>query len=552
MKEKLLLFILLLSISLAFGQKRVIDSLNQLMRNTNNDTMRLVISERLSFEWLNSNSDSSLLYADLYLKLSEKLEYRLNEADALRLAAFNYTYTGNYPRALEKLYRALKTCPDKREDNKFLSSEYLSMQYVPNHLHVYEKYKLYILANIHYNFWLLYWINGSNEGIKHEQICSRIAKQIGADELIAGSYANKGSNSEDNPDSLLYNSHLAYDLLLNVPNTKLLGPFAEIIAHAYHLKGDRENMFKYLQLGLHHNLICGNIRNSGWTYIKFSLYYQQEGNTDSSIYYAQKALSVAKKGHYPDIEMKAIELIADTYKNLHQRDSSYKYLELLVEVKNKTVSAESIRQFENVQTNQQLQEMELLSAKEKYQNRIKLYGLLTGLLAVLIFAIVLVRNNRQKKKANTLLEKQKEEIKTQKNKAEKAFSELQLTQAQLIQNEKMASLGELTAGIAHEIQNPLNFVNNFSEVSNELIVEMNEELDKGEIEEAKAIASDIKQNLEKINHHGKRAGDIVKGMLQHSRTSSGKKEPTDINALADEYLRLAYHGLRAKDKSFQC
>ncbi|HKI88365.1 MAG TPA: ATP-binding protein, partial [Draconibacterium sp.] len=123
-------------------------------------------------------------------------------------------------------------------------------------------------------------------------------------------------------------------------------------------------------------------------------------------------------------------------------------------------------------------------------------------------------------------------------------------QAQLVQAEKMASLGELTAGIAHEIQNPLNFVNNFSEVSNELVDEMNEELDKGDIAEAKAISTDIKQNLEKINHHGKRADAIVKSMLQHSRTSTGQKEPTDINALCDEYLRLSYHGFRAKDKSF--
>ncbi|MBL7761966.1 MAG: GHKL domain-containing protein [Chitinophagaceae bacterium] len=114
----------------------------------------------------------------------------------------------------------------------------------------------------------------------------------------------------------------------------------------------------------------------------------------------------------------------------------------------------------------------------------------------------------------------------------------------------MASLGELTAGIAHEIQNPLNFVNNFSEVSKELAEEMKEELSTGNAEVANEIASDLVQNLEKINYHGQRAAAIVKGMLQHSRQSSGKKEPTDINALADEYLRLAYHGLRAKDKSF--
>ena len=131
-----------------------------------------------------------------------------------------------------------------------------------------------------------------------------------------------------------------------------------------------------------------------------------------------------------------------------------------------------------------------------------------------------------------------------------SISDLKATQTQLIHAEKMASLGELTAGIAHEIQNPLNFVNNFSEVNTELIDEMNEELNNGDIDEAKAISADIKQNLEKITHHGKRADSIVKGMLQHSGNGTGIKEPTDINQLTDEYFRLAYQGLRAKDKSF--
>jgi signal transduction histidine kinase len=185
--------------------------------------------------------------------------------------------------------------------------------------------------------------------------------------------------------------------------------------------------------------------------------------------------------------------------------------------------------------NRQLEE-ERKQAELQSENNLKIYSLAGGLTILLLMAFMFYRISRQKHKDNI--------------KIQGAYDQLKSTQSQLIQSEKMASLGELTAGIAHEIQNPLNFVNNFSEVSNELIDEMKEELAAGSWESAVEIADDIKQNLEKIHRHGKRADAIVKGMLQHSRSSSGQKEPTDINALADEYLRLSYHGLRAKDKSF--
>jgi signal transduction histidine kinase/ligand-binding sensor domain-containing protein len=157
---------------------------------------------------------------------------------------------------------------------------------------------------------------------------------------------------------------------------------------------------------------------------------------------------------------------------------------------------------------------------------------------------------RHNQELEALVSKRTEQISKQKTEIEDTLHQLKATQAQLIQSEKMASLGELTAGIAHEIQNPLNFVNNFAELNAELVDELQEAADLGKLDEVKTIASDIKSNQEKIAEHGKRADGIVKGMLQHSRANTGQKEQTDINALCDEYLRLAYHGIRAKDKAF--
>ena len=207
----------------------------------------------------------------------------------------------------------------------------------------------------------------------------------------------------------------------------------------------------------------------------------------------------------------------------------------------------------NFELSQKQLEVNILNKQKRNERNLSIaLGTILGL--TILIAIILLKNNQHKQRAYKILHLQKQETDKQKAKAEDALTELQVTQKQLIQTAKMASLGELTAGIAHEIQNPLNFVNNFSEVSVELLGELknsvlnnSNSVDKGEVDE---ILKSLTDNLNKIHHHGRKADLIVKGMLQHSRLSTGKKEPVSINALADEYLRLSYRGLKAKDKDF--
>ena len=245
----------------------------------------------------------------------------------------------------------------------------------------------------------------------------------------------------------------------------------------------------------------------------------------------------------PDLLQRSYAALASYYRTTHNLDSTIKYIDLVNEMNARNFNAKQAQEFQNIEFDETLRQREIMETEAAFQNRLQKYALITGFLIVAIVAIFLWRISRQRQKSNTVLQEQKKEI-------EEAMANLKAAQAQLIQSEKMASLGELTAGIAHEIQNPLNFVNNFSEVNKELLSEMKEEIEKGNLEEAKSIAGYVIENQEKINQHGKRADAIVKGMLQHSRTSAAVKEPTDINVLADKYVRLAYHGWRAKDKTF--
>lgn len=281
--------------------------------------------------------------------------------------------------------------------------------------------------------------------------------------------------------------------------------------------------------------------------------YLKRNMPDSTLYYATRGLQAAR--HTGSLESMRTNagLLSEAFLAKQHYKQAYEYNQLFIHYRDSMSGAEvanrtNLLQF---QYNKEKTEAQIaLLNEQKQAQRYQLVGAIILVLLIMSVAVMLYRNNRQKQKANERLRQQKQEIESQRDQTKRALAELQDAQQQLIHAEKMASLGELTAGIAHEIQNPLNFVNNFSEVSNELLDELNTELVDGNAAQAAGIVEDLKGNLHKINHHGQRASAIVRGMLQHARKTTGGKVPTDINALVDEYLHLSYHALAMKDPSF--
>jgi len=339
---------------------------------------------------------------------------------------------------------------------------------------------------------------------------------------LAPNYNTRGNiyKYQERYDEAIAEYKKCYAIAKSSNETRGIIPALGNIGHVYRIQGKYEEALPYTLEAIQLMKESGKLTNLAENYMHAAGSYKALGNYEKALEYQEL---------YHEEKLRTLNLIVDQ-------------LESELQIKYETVKKD--------------ERIGMQEAELQKQKRIQLLYFGIGFLLLVIVAGMYFTIKNNKKKRLELL-KLNEEIKTNQvqlersnKKLQDSLNELKATQAQLIQSEKMASLGELTAGIAHEIQNPLNFVNNFSEVSYELIDEMKEEIDNNDLDEVKAIAEDIKMNLQKINHHGKRADSIVKGMLQHSRSNSGEKEKVDLNKLTDEYVRLAYHGLRAKNKDF--
>jgi signal transduction histidine kinase len=509
--------------------------LNELKQATN-DQIRLRIMDSLSMFYLyfSTQTDSSLFYSNASINLAFPLEDK-------RYLILAYARRANYFWQKTNLKAALESTFQGIQLSKELSiPDYLSTHY-NNIISIYGQYanNEQTIKNTAYQ---LEYLKYSKDPFFDQKLSSLVnmgdAYQIKKKYDSAFLYATKAyAASIGSKDQI--SSNMAIWLLGKINNTVRNYELADSIF----LKGIEQCKRNY------------NNQTLNRMYSELAKNYISLKQFRKAIMAAHLGLNNSGliKDHFSTLN--SVKILADCYDSLSMKDSTLYFLRLASRLNDSLFNATNVSGMQEVAFSDQMKQKEKQAIevlqREKDRNKLRLYGFFAAIGVFLLLGFIMWRNSRQRKKAYALLQKQKDETDKEKGKAEQALEELKSAQAQLVQREKMASLGELTAGIAHEIQNPLNFVNNFSEVNKELIEELRQEKNKGsngKIEDA--ILNDMEQNLEKVIHHGKRADAIVKGMLQHSRVSTGQREPIDINALADEYLRLSYHGSRAKDKSF--
>ncbi len=522
-KLYILIFLVIVSTSPVFGQAgnsillAEIDSLKREISKQQSDSTRASILRMISGNYLHINPDSAISYGEKAIEAFQNIRNVPDEIVAMGIIGEALMKQGNLPKALELGLGAIDKAEGLGVRKTGVGRSYDNLAEIYYFLGDYKKSLEY------------YW----------KLIPRGDVDIVGVAFGFYGiAQAHEAMGNLDSAIVYLDRSRETFDQINNSRYTyqyDVYPAWYNLRAKVLLKQNKPELALADLRTTLKTSLRSEEVFHTSNTYNDISTFYNKMNQKDSSIYYAEKAIEEANKILYIKGILDGSTTLAGLYEFTDPEKALF-YFKLASETEKKLYGSGNIQVIKDMITQNEKKKQELEIAQIAYKNRLKTNAFLGSSFTLIVIAIFLYRNNRAKQKSKT--------------KIEKAYDQLKSTQNQLIHSEKMASLGELTAGIAHEIQNPLNFVNNFSEVNRELIEELNEEIDKGNTSDAKTIAKNLLDNEEKVMHHGKRAEAIVKSMLQHSRSSTGEKEPTDINALADEYLRLAYHGFRAKDKSF--